>query len=191
MYKRQIEDTISILRGLKEKYEVHHGIRISDSAIVSAAQLSNRYITDRFLPDKAIDLMDEAASRLRMQVDSKPEALDEIDRRLVQLRIEVEALKKEKDEASKTRLSKRQSEIDALQAQSDEMTSIWQSEKAKLASATDVKENLDRARLSSKTPCGAAIMRRRAVSSTKIFQRLKRKWPSWKIRAMTKPTMRL
>ena len=141
-----IEDTISILRGLKEKYEVHHGIRISDSAIVSAAQLSNRYITDRFLPDKAIDLMDEAASRLRMQVDSKPEALDEIDRRLVQLRIEVEALKKEKDEASKTRLSKRQSEIDALQAQSDEMTSIWQSEKAKLASATDVKENLDRAR---------------------------------------------
>jgi ATP-dependent Clp protease ATP-binding subunit ClpB len=141
-----VEDTVSILRGLKEKYEVHHGIRISDAAIVSAAQLSNRYITDRFLPDKAIDLMDEAASRLRMQVDSKPEALDEIDRRIVQLRIEVEALKKETDDASKDRLIKRQSEIDALQAQSDEMTATWQAEKAKLASATDVKEDLERAR---------------------------------------------
>ena len=141
-----VEDTISILRGLKDKYEVHHGIRISDAAIVSAAQLSNRYITDRFLPDKAIDLMDEAASRLRMQVDSKPEALDEIDRRIVQLRIEVEALKKEKDEASKTRLEKRQLEINALQSQSDEMSAGWQAEKAKLASATDIVEDLDRAR---------------------------------------------
>ena len=141
-----VEDTISILRGLKEKYEVHHGIRISDSAIVSAAQLANRYITDRFLPDKAIDLMDEAASRLRMQVDSKPEALDEIDRRIVQLRIEVEALKKEKDEASKSRLAKRQTEIDALQSQSDEMSAAWQAEKAKLASATTIVEDLDRAR---------------------------------------------
>jgi len=141
-----VEDTISILRGLKDKYEVHHGIRISDAAIVSAAQLSNRYITDRFLPDKAIDLMDEAASRLRMQVDSKPEALDEIDRRIVQLRIEVEALKKEKDAASKTRLEKRSAEIDELQAQSDEMTASWQAEKAKLASATDIVEELDHAR---------------------------------------------
>jgi ATP-dependent Clp protease ATP-binding subunit ClpB len=141
-----VEDTVSILRGLKDKYEVHHGIRISDSAIVSAAQLSNRYITDRFLPDKAIDLMDEAASRLRMQVDSKPEALDEIDRRIVQLRIEVEALKKEKDDASKARLEKRQIEINELQAQSDEMSAAWNAEKAKLASATDVKEELDRAR---------------------------------------------
>lgn len=141
-----VEDTISILRGLKDKYEVHHGIRISDSAIVSAAQLSNRYITDRFLPDKAIDLMDEAASRLRMQVDSKPEALDEIDRRIVQLRIEVEALKKETDEASKTRLENRQTEIDALQSQSDEMSAAWQAEKAKLASATNIVEDLDRAR---------------------------------------------
>ena len=141
-----VEDTISILRGLKDKYEVHHGIRISDAAIVSAAQLSARYITDRFLPDKAIDLMDEAASRLRMQVDSKPEALDEIDRRIVQLRIEVEALKKEKDDASKARLEKRQAEIDELQAQSDEMTASWQAEKAKLASATDIVEDLDRAR---------------------------------------------
>jgi len=141
-----VEDTVSILRGLKEKYEVHHGIRISDSAIVSAAQLSNRYITDRFLPDKAIDLMDEAASRLRMQVDSKPEALDEIDRRIVQLKIEVEALKKEKDDASKERLKKRKVEIKELAAQSGEMTSVWESEKSKLASATDVKEQLEQAR---------------------------------------------
>jgi ATP-dependent Clp protease ATP-binding subunit ClpB len=141
-----VEDTVSILRGLKEKYEVHHGIRISDSAIVSAAQLSHRYITDRFLPDKAIDLMDEAASRLRMQVDSKPEALDEIDRRLVQLRIEVEALKKEKDRASKERLKKRGDEIKELQAQSEDMTRAWEAEKSKLASATDVKEHLEQAR---------------------------------------------
>ena len=141
-----VEDTISILRGLKEKYEVHHGIRISDASIVSAAQLSNRYITDRFLPDKAIDLMDEAASRLRMQVDSKPEALDEIDRRLVQLRIEVEALNKEKDDASIARLEKRQTEIDELQLQSDDMSASWQAEKAKLASATDIVEELDRSR---------------------------------------------
>ena len=141
-----VEDTVSILRGLKEKYEVHHGIRISDGAIIAAAQLSNRYITDRFLPDKAIDLMDEAASRLRMQVDSKPEALDEIDRRLVQLKIEVEALKKEKDEASKERLSRRKDEIKDLSAQSDEMSSAWQAEKSKLASATDVKEQLEQAK---------------------------------------------
>lgn len=141
-----VEDTVSILRGLKEKYEVHHGIRIADSAIISAAQLSHRYITDRFLPDKAIDLMDEAASRLRMQVDSKPEALDEIDRRLIQLKIEVEALKKEKDDASKERLKKRKDEIKELEAQSSEMTSAWEAEKSKLASATDVKEKLEHAR---------------------------------------------
>jgi len=141
-----VEDTVSILRGLKEKYEVHHGIRISDGAIVSAAQLSKRYITDRFLPDKAIDLMDEAASRLRMQVDSKPEALDEIDRRLVQLKIEVEALKKEKDKASKDRLKKRKIEIEELEGQSSEMSAEWQAEKAKLADATDVKEKLEQAR---------------------------------------------
>lgn len=141
-----VEDTVSILRGIKEKYEVHHGIRISDAAIVAAANLSNRYITDRFLPDKAIDLMDEAASRLRMRVDSKPEDLDEVDRRLVQLRIEVEALKKEKDSASKERLGKRKSEINELAAQSAELTSVWQAEKAKLAGATDAKERLDLAR---------------------------------------------
>ncbi|MGJ8563406.1 MAG: ATP-dependent chaperone ClpB [Alphaproteobacteria bacterium] len=141
-----VEDTVSILRGLKEKYEVHHGIRISDGAIVAAAQLSNRYITDRFLPDKAIDLMDEAASRLRMQVDSKPEALDEIDRRLVQLKIEVEALKKEKDDASQKRLKKRQGEIIDLEKESSEMSAAWQAEKSKLASSTDMKERLEEAR---------------------------------------------
>ena len=141
-----VEDTVSILRGLKDKYEVHHGIRISDAAIVAAAQLSSRYITDRFLPDKAIDLMDEAASRLRMQVDSKPEALDEIDRRLVQLKIEVQALKKEKDDASKERLSRRQAEIDELEGQSSELTAAWEAEKSKLAGATDVKERLEQAR---------------------------------------------
>jgi len=141
-----VEDTVSILRGLKEKYEVHHGVRISDSAIVAAANLSNRYITDRFLPDKAIDLMDEAASRLRMQVDSKPEALDEIDRRLIQLKIEAEALKKETDEASKDRLGKLTQEIAELDQRSSELTAAWRAEKDKLASATEAKEQLDRFR---------------------------------------------
>ncbi|MCF6275286.1 MAG: ATP-dependent chaperone ClpB [Robiginitomaculum sp.] len=141
-----VEDTISILRGIKDKYEVHHGIRISDGAIVAAANLSSRYITDRFLPDKAIDLMDEAASRLRMQVDSKPEELDEIDRKLVRARIEVEALKQEKDKASKERLEKRVEEISELEEQSKDLTARWQAEKAKLAGATDLKEKLDQAR---------------------------------------------
>jgi len=141
-----VEDTISILRGLKEKYEVHHGIRISDAAIVAAATLSNRYIADRFLPDKAIDLMDEAAARLRMAVESKPEELDEIDRRLTQIRIEAEALKKEKDEASKDRLKRREAEIKELQAKSDEISAAWKSEKGRLAGATNAKERLDRAR---------------------------------------------
>jgi ATP-dependent Clp protease ATP-binding subunit ClpB len=141
-----VEDTISILRGLKEKYEVHHGIRISDAAIVAAATLSNRYITDRFLPDKAIDLMDEAASRLRMAVESKPEELDEIDRRLMQIRIEAEALKKEKDDASKERLKKREAEILELQAESNRISADWKAEKDRLAGATNAKERLDRAR---------------------------------------------
>ncbi len=141
-----VEDTISILRGLKEKYEVHHGIRISDAAIVAAATLSNRYITDRFLPDKAIDLLDEAASRLRMAVESKPEELDEIDRRLMQLRIEVEALKKEKDDASRDRLKKREAEISELQAKSDEISSAWKAEKDRLAGGTQAKDRLDKAR---------------------------------------------
>ncbi len=142
-----VEDTISILRGLKEKYELHHGVRITDSALVAAATLSNRYITDRFLPDKAIDLMDEAASRLRMQVDSKPEELDELDRRLIQLKIEREALKKESDQASKDRLARLQKEIADLEERSGSLARRWKEEKEKLASAQKVKEELDAARI--------------------------------------------
>ena len=141
-----VEDTVSILRGLKEKYEVHHGVRISDAAIVAAATLSNRYITDRFLPDKAIDLIDEASSRVRMAVDSKPEELDEIDRRLVQLKIEREALRKEKDEASKQRLEKLEAEISELEPQSAEMSARWKAEKEKLGSAAQAREALERLR---------------------------------------------
>jgi ATP-dependent Clp protease ATP-binding subunit ClpB len=142
-----VEDTISILRGLKEKYELHHGVRISDAALVTAAMLSNRYITDRFLPDKAIDLVDEAAARLRMQVDSKPEALDELDRRLMQLKIEREALKKESDTASKDRLAKLEKEIVNLEEQANALSGRWQEEKAKLAGAQKLKEQLDQARI--------------------------------------------
>ncbi|WP_297803255.1 ATP-dependent chaperone ClpB [uncultured Brevundimonas sp.] len=142
-----VEDTVSILRGLKEKYEVHHGVRISDSAIVAAATLSNRYITDRFLPDKAIDLVDEAASRVRMAVDSKPEALDEIDRRLVQLKIEREALKKEDDDASRLRLEKLEDEIADLEAQSEDMTAQWRAAKDKVGQSAQLRETLDRLRL--------------------------------------------
>ncbi len=141
-----VEDSISILRGIKEKYELHHGVRITDSAIVAAATLSNRYITDRFLPDKAIDLMDEAAARLRMQVDSKPEELDELDRKIMQLQIEREALKKETDTASKDRLEKLQKELAELEEKSATFTRRWQEEKEKLASASKVKEELEKAR---------------------------------------------
>ncbi|MDQ0329757.1 ATP-dependent Clp protease ATP-binding subunit ClpB [Mesorhizobium sp. YL-MeA3-2017] len=141
-----VEDTISILRGLKEKYEQHHKVRISDSALVSAASLSNRYIADRFLPDKAIDLVDEAASRLRMQVDSKPEALDEIDRRIMQLKIEREALKVEKDDASKDRLGRLEKELTGLEEESDALTAKWQAEKQKLGLAADLKKQLDETR---------------------------------------------
>ena len=141
-----VEDTISILRGLKEKYEVHHGVRITDSAIVAAATLSHRYITDRFLPDKAIDLMDEAASRLRMQVDSKPEALDELDRRIIQLKIEREALKKETDQASRDRLERLERELSELEEEADALTARWQAEKQKLGAASKLKESLDQAR---------------------------------------------
>ena len=141
-----VEDTISILRGIKEKYELHHGVRISDSALVAAATLSHRYITDRFLPDKAIDLMDEAASRLRMEVDSKPEELDALDRQILQLQIEGEALKKEDDAASKDRLEKLEKELSALQERSSEMTAQWQAERDRLNAARDLKEQLDRAR---------------------------------------------
>ena len=141
-----VADTISILRGLKEKYEVHHGVRITDAAIVAAATLSNRYIADRFLPDKAIDLVDEAASRLRMQVDSKPEELDELDRRILQLRIEQEALKKETDTGSKDRLSRLNEDLGNLEEKSAALTQRWQAEKGKLGDAQKLKEQLEEAR---------------------------------------------
>ena len=142
-----VEDTVSILRGLKEKYEQHHGVRITDSAIVAAATLSNRYITDRFLPDKAIDLVDEAAARLKMQVDSKPEELDTIDREIVRLRIEQEALKKEHDAGSRARLKTLQGELQELEKRSADITSRWKSEKAKLTDAQKVKTELDQLRV--------------------------------------------
>ncbi|MEM7521101.1 MAG: ATP-dependent chaperone ClpB [Pseudomonadota bacterium] len=141
-----VEDSVSILRGIKEKYELHHGVRISDSALVAAATLSHRYITDRFLPDKAIDLMDEAASRLRMEVDSKPEELDALDRQILQMQIEEEALKLEDDAASKDRLETLQKELADLKDRSAEMTATWQAERDKLSAARDIKEQLDRAR---------------------------------------------
>lgn len=142
-----VQDTVSILRGLKEKYEMHHGVRITDAALVAAATLSNRYITDRFLPDKAIDLVDEASSRLRMEVDSKPEELDELDRRIVQLKIEREALKKEKDDATKDRLKKLEEELKELEAKSADLGGQWKAEKEKLSSAQKLQEELERARI--------------------------------------------
>ncbi|WP_085808983.1 ATP-dependent chaperone ClpB [Sphingomonas sp. TZW2008] len=142
-----VEDTISILRGLKEKYELHHGVRITDGALVSAATLSNRYITDRFLPDKAIDLMDEAASRIRMEVESKPEEIETLDRRILRLKIEREGLRRETDEASQDRLDKIEGELANLEQQSAELTQRWQSEKDKLAGEAKLKEQLDAARL--------------------------------------------
>src|SRR5690606_29581227 len=141
-----VEDTISILRGIKEKYELHHGVKISDSALVAAATLSHRYITDRFLPDKAIDLVDEAASRLRMEVDSKPEELDALDREILQKQIEAEALKKEDDAASKDRLERLEKELGDLQQRSSAMTAKWQAERDKLEAARGLKEKLEDAR---------------------------------------------
>ncbi len=142
-----VEDTISILRGLKEKYELHHGVRIADTALVSAATLSNRYITDRFLPDKAIDLVDEAAARLRMEVDSKPYEIDELDRRIIQLKIEQEALKKESDDGSKKRLEKLSGELAELEKKSADLTAVWQAEKEKIAGSQKIKEELDQAKI--------------------------------------------
>ena len=141
-----VEDTISILRGLKEKYEAHHKVRITDGALVAAATLSHRYISDRFLPDKAIDLVDEAAARLRMQIDSKPEELDNLDREIVRLKIEQEALKKEKDPASKDRLKRLEKDLASLQEQADALTAKWKSEKDKLSSAAEWQKQLDKAK---------------------------------------------
>ena len=142
-----VEDTISILRGLREKYELHHGVRLTDGALVAAATLSNRYIADRFLPDKAIDLMDEAASRLRMEVESKPEEIEALDRRTMQLKIEREALKRETDAASRDRLANLETELSGLEETSASLTARWQAEKEKLAGATKIKEQLDAARI--------------------------------------------
>jgi ATP-dependent Clp protease ATP-binding subunit ClpB len=142
-----VEDTVSILRGLKDKYEQHHGVRITDAAIVAAATLSNRYITDRFLPDKAIDLVDEAAARLKMQVDSKPEELDSMDREIVRLKIEQEALKKESDPGSKARLKTLEQELAALEQESADLTARWQAEKNKLSDAQKLKAELEQARM--------------------------------------------
>jgi ATP-dependent Clp protease ATP-binding subunit ClpB len=141
-----VEDTVSILRGLKEKYEAHHKVRITDAALVAAATLSHRYITDRFLPDKAIDLVDEAAARLRMQIDSKPEELDNLDREIVRLKIEQEALKKERDAASKDRLKRLEKDLASLQEKADALTAKWKSEKDKLSSAADLQKQLDKAK---------------------------------------------
>ena len=164
-----IEDSISILRGLKEKYELHHGIRISDGAIVAACTYSNRYISDRFLPDKAIDLMDEAASRLRMIVDSKPEDIDELDRRIIQLKIEREALKKETDQASKDRLEKLETELKELEEKSKELSKVWQQDKQSLAETRRIKAELD------KLKSDAEIAQRRgdlAVASEIMYGRI-------------------
>ncbi|RUR11798.1 ATP-dependent chaperone ClpB [Legionella septentrionalis] len=146
-----VEDTIAILRGLKERYEVHHGVDITDPAIVAAATLSHRYITDRQLPDKAIDLIDEAGSQIRMEIDSKPESLDKLDRRLIQLKIEREALKKENDEASKKRLEDLEQHIDELEKQYSDLAEIWKAEKATLQGATHIKEALEQARIELET----------------------------------------
>jgi ATP-dependent Clp protease ATP-binding subunit ClpB len=146
-----VEDTIAILRGLKERYEVHHGVDITDPAIVAAAMLSHRYITDRQLPDKAIDLIDEAASRIRMEIDSKPEEMDRLERRLIQLKIEREALKKESDEASRKRLDTLEEEIDKLEREFADLDEIWKAEKAALSGAAHVKEDLERVRLELET----------------------------------------
>src|SRR5712671_5065680 len=167
-----VEDTISILRGLKEKYELHHGVRITDSAVVAAATLSHRYMTDRFLPDKAIDLIDEAAARLKMQVTSKPEKLDALDREIVQLRIEKESLKKDTDERSKSRLKELQQKLSSLEEESKALTQRWQAEKQKLGSAADIKKELDvartqRDRLLTELMSGAAFAR----EGEKAYQR--------------------
>ena len=170
-----VADTISILRGLKEKYELHHGIRIADSAIVAAATLSNRYITDRFLPDKAIDLIDEAASRLRIEVNSKPEAIDELDRRIIQLKIEQSALSKENDKASQERLDVINEELAELEQQSLDLTGSWQSEKMKLASAQKLKEQLDSARSELETVQRQGNLTRAAELTYGIIPELTRK----------------
>ena len=141
-----VEDTIAILRGLQEKYEAHHGVEITDPAIVAAAELSHRYITDRYLPDKAIDLIDEAAARVKMEIDSKPEALDKLDRRLIQLKIEREAMKKETDDASKKRLAAIEAEIEKLSREYADLEEVWKKEKSEALGEKSVRDEIDRVR---------------------------------------------
>ena len=155
-----VEDTIAILRGLKERYEVHHGVEITDPAIVAAATLSTRYITDRQLPDKAIDLIDEAGSRIRMEIDSKPEEMDRLERRLIQLKIEREALKKESDEASKKRLADLEEEIVRLEKEYSDLEEIWKAEKAAVQGTTHIKEEIDLARTELETARRAGELQR-------------------------------
>jgi ATP-dependent Clp protease ATP-binding subunit ClpB len=152
-----VEDTIAILRGLKERYEIHHGVDITDPAIVAAARLSHRYISDRQLPDKAIDLIDEAASRIRMEMDSKPEAMDRLERRLIQLKMEQEALKHESDEASRKRLALLEESIDELEKEYADLEEIWKAEKASLRGTQEIKEELDAARLEFEARGGPVI----------------------------------
>lgn len=184
-----VEDTIAILRGLKEKYEVHHGVTITDPAIVAAATLSHRYITDRNLPDKAIDLVDEAASRIRMEIDSKPEEMDRLDRRLIQLKIEREALKKETDEASRRRLEELEDRIAELEREYSELEEVWKAEKAALQGNTAIKEKLEKARLDLEAARRAGTWPACRNSSTARSRSCKRNWtppkrprprkPSW------------
>src|SRR5204863_2710180 len=157
-----VEDTIAILRGLKEKYEIHHGVDITDPAIVAAATLSHRYITDRQLPDKAIDLIDEAAARIRMEIDSKPEAMDRLERRIIQLKIEREALKKETDEASKKRLDLLEKEITRLEREYADLEEIWKAEKSQVHGSQHIKEEIERARLELETARRAGNLARMA-----------------------------
>jgi len=171
-----VEDTIAILRGLQEKYEVHHGVEITDPALVAAATLSHRYITDRQLPDKAIDLIDEAASRIRVEIDSKPEVIDKLDRRLIQLKIEREALKKESDDASKKRLADLQAEIDRLEIESADLEEIWKSEKADVQGTSHIKEALDQARLELTPPAAQAICNAWRNCNTGAFPNSKASW---------------
>ena len=170
-----VEDTISILRGIKEKYELHHGVRISDAALVSAATLSNRYISDRFLPDKAIDLVDEAASRLRMEVDSKPEELDELDRRIIQMKIEREALKKEDDKASRDRLEKLGAQLEELEEKSRIMTDDWRAEKDQLSSMTGWREELDQARIAAEKALREGAYEKAGELQYDVIPKLERK----------------
>jgi ATP-dependent Clp protease ATP-binding subunit ClpB len=170
-----VEDTISILRGLKDKYEAHHKVRMADAALVAAATLSNRYITDRFLPDKAIDLVDEAAARLRMQIDSKPEELDNLDREIVRRKIEQEALRKESDAGSKDRLKRLEKELAELEEKADALTAKWKSEKDKLTQTADLQKELDKRRTSSPRRRGAAIISAPANCNTTRFPKLEAK----------------